>query len=166
MFVPPMGHISIAWSKVSLSHLVTASLISDIETSVNRCFAIVRLLILCAKCDGVGVILMKETNTPGLWRAFMANHREQNTVCAFQLSSNLTLYYYVIMFLSKVLLEQFLHSNTFLFWPVLCVGQWARQKIISHYFAVLLLLCYCIKKNELKTRLAQQSILSMTRLIY
>ena len=50
----------------SLSHLVTASLISDIETSVNRCFAIVRLLILCAKCDGVGVILMKETNTPGL----------------------------------------------------------------------------------------------------
>ena len=101
-----------------------------------------------------------------IWRAFMANHREQNTVCAFQLSSNLTLYYYVIMFLSKVLLEQFLHSNTFLFWPVLCVGQWARQKIISHYFAVLLLLCYCIKKNELKTRLAQQSILSMTRLIY
>ena len=47
-----------------LSHLVTASLISDIETSVNRGFA--NSFANHEGRDGVGVILMKETKQPGL----------------------------------------------------------------------------------------------------
>ena len=47
-----------------LSHLVTASLISDIETSVNRGFA--NSFANHEGRHGVGVILMKETKQPGL----------------------------------------------------------------------------------------------------